>query len=373
MTDLGALLDASRLVVCVGPGGVGKTTLAASLALDAASRGRSVAVLTIDPARRLAEALGLSGLDDRLRRVPGAGALDAAMLDTKASYDALVERITEDPAARSRILQNRVYQSFSRTLARSHAYVAMERLHEVLARGAYDLVVLDTPPTRSALDILDAPGRLSRFLDERVLGLFVRGERASWLRARGTAAALSLFGALAGEGIVRELAGFFEVFLHLRRGFAARAAEVQAALRAESTAFVLVTAPDATHLADAAYLRDGLLARGAPLEALLFNRAFTRGADGAPLREVSYDPDAALDAMRLEPGAERERALAVVAAARAHRAELLAEDEGRGRAVRAFCEQAGPRAPLRLSFPRLAREPHDLASLRALLASATPA
>ncbi len=372
MTALAALLDASRLVVCVGPGGVGKTTLAASLALDAASRGRSVAVLTIDPARRLAEALGLDALDDRLRRVPGAGALDAAMLDTKASYDALVERITDDPAARARIFQNRVYQSFSRTLARSHAYVAMERLHDVLARGAHDLVVLDTPPTRSALDILDAPGRLSRFLDERVLDLFVQGERASWLRAKSGAVALSLFGALAGEGIVRELAGFFGVFLDLRRGFAARAAEVQAALRAESTAFVLVTAPDATHLADAAYLRDGLLARGAPLEALLFNRAFTPGEGGAPLREVSYDPDGALDAMGVDVRTERERALAVIAAARALRAELVEEDEALDRAIRAFGEQAGPRARLRLRFPRLAEEPHDLASLRALLASAAP-
>src|SRR5690606_8608507 len=130
-----------------------------------------------------------------------AGTLEAAMLETKASYDALIERIAGDPDARARILENRVYQAFSRTLARSHAYVAMERLHDVLAEGAHDLVVLDTPPTRSALDILDAPGRLLSFLDERVLGAFVRApaERRGWLRARASAALLRLFGLLAGE------------------------------------------------------------------------------------------------------------------------------------------------------------------------------
>ncbi|HEY8430466.1 MAG TPA: ArsA-related P-loop ATPase [Sandaracinaceae bacterium] len=373
MSGLDALLERARLIVCVGPGGVGKTTLAAALAIEAAARERRTAVLTIDPARRLAQALGLDGLDDRLRRVPGAGPLDAAMLDTKASYDALVDRIARDPEARARIHANRVYRSFSRTLARSHAYVAMERLHHVLASGEHDLVVLDTPPTRSALDILDAPGRLSRFLDERVLRLFVGGPGAgAWLRAKGGALALRLFARIAGEGIVGELASFFDAFLHLRHGFAERAAEVQAALRDEATAFVLVTAPEATHLADAAYLRDGLVERGAPLVAMLFNRAFTRGADGRPLREASYDPDALLDAMGLAPGPQREDLLSVIAAARALRAEHVLENEARDAALRRFCADAGASAPLRLRFPRLDAEPHTLGALRALLAAAVP-
>lgn len=367
MSELSGAIDRARLVVCVGPGGVGKTTLAASIAIDAASRGRSVALLTIDPARRLADALGLEGLDDRLRRVPGAGALDAAMIDTKASYDALIERITGDPVARARITENRVYQSFSRTLARSHAYVAMERLHDVLANSDHELVVLDTPPTRSALDILDAPGRLSRFLDERVLGVFVGGDggAAAWLRKRGGAVALRLFGALVGERLVAELAGFFDVFLHMRRGFAERASDVQDALRASTTAFVLVTAPQATHLADAAYLRDGLIERGAPLAALLFNRAFTPGPDGSPLRETSYDPDEVLDSMGLTPGPERERALAVIAAARALRAERIEDDAVLDEAMRAF---VGPPAALRLRFPRLHEEPCSIDALRGLFA-----
>jgi len=375
---IGALEDA-RLVVCVGPGGVGKTTLAAALAVEGAARGRRVALLTIDPARRLADALGGGALDDRLRRVPMegvAGTLDAAMLETKASYDALIERIAADPVARARILENRVYQAFSRTLARSHAYVAMERLHDVLAERAHDLVVLDTPPTRSALDILDAPGRLLAFLDERVLGAFVRSSSeprgaAAWLRARGSAALLRLFGVLAGDSVAGELAGFFEVFFHLRRGFAERAARVQRELMSASTAFVLVSAPEATHLDDASYLRDGLLARGVPLRAYLFNRAFLPGEDGAPLGPgAAYDAEAMLDAAWPDAGFARERALATIAAARALREALALENQALDRAMRAFCPEAGAAQLLR--FPTLAEEPTSIPALRALLARATP-
>ncbi len=372
-----ALLAERRLVVCVGPGGVGKTTLAAALAVEAAARGRHVAVLTIDPARRLADALGLDGLDDRLRPVPGVGpgSLDAAMLDTKASYDALIERITDDPAARDRILENRVYQSFSRTLARSHAYVAMERLYDVLARGEHDLIVLDTPPTRSALDILDAPGRLLRFLDERVLGAVLgstEGGAAAWLRAKGSEVALRLFGALVGDRMIAELAGFFEVFLHLRRGFAQRAETVQAALRSEGTAFALVTAPETTHLADAAYLRDGLIERGVPLRALLFNRAFVAGIDGAPLRPgADYDPERALDAAWPDAGEARPAALAAIAAARSLRRELVEVNADLDRAMAEFSAAAGANARIALRFPKLDEEPVSIADLRALLASAT--
>ena len=373
-----AALEDARLVVCVGPGGVGKTTLAAALAVDAAARGRRVALLTIDPARRLADALGGGALDDRLRPVPiegAAGTLDAAMLETKASYDALIARIAGDPVARARILENRVYQAFSRTLARSHAYVAMERLHDVLAEGAHDLVVLDTPPTRSALDILDAPGRLLSFLDERVLGAFVRSSEprgaAAWIRARGSAVLLRLFGLLAGDTVAGELAGFFEVFFHLRRGFAERAARVQRELLSASTAFILVSAPEATHLDDAAYLRDGLLARRVPLRAYLFNRAFLPGEDGAPLGPgAAYDAEAILDRAWPEAGPARADALAAIATAQALRRELALENEALDRAMRAFCHDAG--ATLRLRFPTLAEEPTSIPALRALLARGTP-
>ena len=277
MSGLDPLIEGRSLVVCVGPGGVGKTTTAAALALRAATQGKRAMVLTIDPARRLADALGLDGLDDaahpvsldRLRaQGESVGSLDAAMLDTKASYDALMRRVA-DEASLERIFANRAYQAFSRTMARSHAYVAMERLHHLVESGGYDFIVLDTPPTRSALDILDAPGRLASFLDERVVELFLsRGAEG-----RG-ASALRLLGRLAGESLVGELSEFFSVLAHLREGFAARARRVREILAEPSTAFVLVASPWASSLDDAAHLRDELAARDVALDALVFNRAY---------------------------------------------------------------------------------------------------
>ena len=185
----------SSLVVCVGPGGVGKTTMSAALAVRAAHQGKRVAVITIDPARRLADALGLDGLSDELRPVDmsGAGTLHAAMVDTGASYDALMGRITGG-AERDAILKNRVYQAFSKSLARSHAYVASERLYDLTHTG-FDLVVLDTPPTRSALEILDAPARLLQFLDDGVLRFFLEESSAT--------GALSKLLQLGGKGALR--------------------------------------------------------------------------------------------------------------------------------------------------------------------------
>lgn len=373
MTETAAfdqLVGARRLLVFVGPGGVGKTTLAAATAVRAAEAGRRVAVITIDPAKRLADALGLDGLDDALREVRvGAGRLDAAMLDTRKSYDSLIERVAPDPEAKRRIFDNRVYQSFSRTLARSHAYVAMERLHDLIVQDEHDLIVLDTPPTRSALDILDAPGRLSRFLDERVLRAFVpadtRGATA-WLRAKGTEAALRLFGAMAGDALMRELAGFFEVFLHLRDGFSSRAAAVQEALRADDTSFLLVTAPEITHLADAAYLQGGLLERGVPVDALLFNRSYHPDEHGAPITEgAPFDVDEALASLWADAPADAREMLSRAVDVFARQ---LAEDQRRRDAMRDFVARAP--GPLVARFPHTQRGPTDLDGLQALAASA---
>ncbi len=354
------LIRGRRLVVCVGPGGVGKTTLASSLALEAASAGRRVALLTIDPAKRLADALGLDGLDDRLRTVTVG--LDAAMLDTRASYDSLIERITEDPAARQRILEYRVYRAFSRTLARSHAYVAMERLYDVLDRGEHDLVVLDTPPTRSALEIFDAPGRLVRFLDERVLGAFLSsgGGAAAWLYGKANAVAMRLVGALIGDRLVAELTDFFEVFLHLRRGFSERARAISEVLRSPECAFVLVTAPESTTLADARYLEEGLRERGVPLARLLVNRAFHPDLDGKPVgRGDDYDLRT-VEAFDVDTDLAR----SLLETARALRRELAQENERFEDALRrSFTDAATVR------FPILADDPVDLAALRALWAA----
>jgi anion-transporting ArsA/GET3 family ATPase len=347
-------LAESKLVVAVGPGGVGKTTTSAAMALAAARAGRSALVLTIDPAKRLADALGLSGLDDEIRPVPArglppGGRLDAAMLDTRSSYDALIGRITRSEEERRRILDNRAYRAFSRTLARSHAYVAMERLHHVVAHGGYDLVVLDTPPTRSALDILDAPGRLVRFLDERVIKWFLRVPPDAAARAGGPL--LKALALLAGESTVVELVSFFAVLVHLREGFRHRAQATEAMLRAPSTAFVLVAAPQSTSLADAAFLRDDLAARGAPLRATIFNRGYVAepGDDGAKVRPESLDPSAS-------------------PAVHALRRAFVEENQARAEAMRAFLEAGASRAGVE-AFAVAEREDEvrDLDGLDALL------
>lgn len=368
MSALASLGDGKRLVVLVGPGGVGKTTLAAALAIDAASRGRPVALLTIDPARRLAGALGLDRLGDALAPVPGAPGLEAAMLDTRASFDALVGRIARSDSERARILDNRLYEAFSRTLARPHAYVAMERLHELLVEGPDErLVVLDTPPTHNALDILDAPGRLVRFLDTGVADALVSdasgpddGVRA-WTRRSGRALVRALLGRVLGEALVDDLAGFFEVFFHLRHGFAARAASTQAHLRAPSTAFVLVTAPDPCHLGDAAALAEGLYERGVTLDALLANR----------VHRITSDVTTTTGGVHTVSPEPTDEAAVVLAAARAYRDRIVIDDARRRAAAASFA--ADHQARQFLAFPWRDEGPTDIEALRNLAEAALPA
>jgi anion-transporting ArsA/GET3 family ATPase len=372
------------------------------MALRAARMGRRALVLTIDPAKRLADALGLDGLDDEVRAVSGVqaltsvagattlGTLDAAMLDTKASYDALLTRITDD-AARERIFGNRAYQAFSRTMARSHAYVAMERLLHVVEEDRWDLIVLDTPPTRSALDILDAPERLVRFLDERVVQWFLPGSdepRAggdgapaaqtsapSAAAGLGGRAAVKLLGALVGAEVVTELVSFFSVLAHLRQGFRDRAARTAALLTSPSTAFVLTAAPMPSGLADAANLLDGLTERRVPLSLMLFNRAYTTEPRVGP--SVPSDASAVEhEPLRPPPGAEQELSPASLGALPPALALLAqrvmqvrqhahAENQADLARVAAFRARA-PAAPA-LMLPRATRELSDIGDLAALL------
>lgn len=372
------LIEDFKLVVCVGPGGVGKTSVAATLALEAARRGKRALVLTIDPAKRLATALGLDGLDDGVKSVPtdslerwGArveGELFAAMLDTRASYDSLIIRLSGEGEATRKILDNRVYQAFSRTLARSHAYVAMERLYDVMNSDEYDLVVLDTPPTRSALDILDAPGRLARFLDDDAVRWFLKprfGGALSRLIPSGSAAATRILGMLASRQLVEELIGFFSVLMHLKDGFRERAQTVQELLRADSTAFCLVCSPSRTSLWDAAYLRDGLVARGVPLAAVIYNRAFAARASDAS-EAVRWappqEPGQRLSAIGLEGRRVTEAMLVLV-----HELAKLRQDTAAWNHVaQAASERFSERLPATcgsVSLPELSEDPRDLIDL----------
>ncbi|MGB1698343.1 MAG: ArsA family ATPase [Nannocystaceae bacterium] len=285
--SLQQLLEKKDLLVAVGPGGVGKTTISAAMGLEAARRGRNVLVLTIDPAKRLAQALGLTGLDDQVQEVSTAGLADtgveipgtlyAAMLDTGRSFDALMARVAPSAQARERILNNRVYRAMAGTLARSHAYIAMERLYEAMDDPRFDLVILDTPPTRNAIEILDAPGTLTAFLEENVVKWFVRrpsGGLRARLWATGSAAVTRLLGLLAGQEFLDEIIAFFESFYELRDGFRERAERARAYLRHPRSSFVVVSSADPSNLDDALALADGIRERGVTIEAAVFNRAY---------------------------------------------------------------------------------------------------
>lgn len=308
--------DDCRLAFCVGVGGVGKTTFSAALGLREASRGRKVLVLTADPARRLADALGIRGLRNAPSTVtlPGGsegGELHAAMLETKASADEIIVRAANDEARAQRVLDNRIYQAFSNTLARSHAYAAMERVHETVHDPRYDLVVVDTPPAQSSIEILDAPDRLVRFLDQRVVRWFLQASGDSASGGRGTLAQ-RLLRAVAGDSLVTALTEFLTEMSFLREGFAVRAREVSDLMRSQSTSFILVTSPDSVGLEAARSVASEVVGRQFELAHLVFNRAFLPGVDASGARVVDYPPALAslgpkLDAMRSVAAEEQRR------------------------------------------------------------------
>jgi anion-transporting ArsA/GET3 family ATPase len=274
-----------RTIVVCGSGGVGKTTTAAALALRAARLGRRVLVCTIDPSRRLATSLGLAQLSGHPRAIDvsrlgaerGGGALFAMVLDVKSTFDALVLRYAPDEAARRRILENRFYRQVSAALAGSHEYMAMEKLLELAADERFDLVVLDTPPTRHALDFLEAPDRLMGFLDASILRWFLRpyfvaGRLTLRVATRSGALALKLADRFLGLEFLQDLSEFFLAFESMYDGFKERAARVHALLRDASSAFVLVTAPSTLTLEEGLYFHRRLTEKGMPFLAFVVNR-----------------------------------------------------------------------------------------------------
>lgn len=299
MSLLGVLSGHRILVVC-GTGGVGKTTISAALGLAAALEGRRVLVMTIDPARRLADALGVRArLNEpapvELQTVPGGkpgGELWALMLDARATFDGVIGRFARDPATRDRILQNGFYQRASATLSGSHEYMAMEKLFEVSRSGRWDLIVLDTPPTRNALDFLDAPRRLVDVLDGGALRWLSQGTGFSAARAglrlfgRGKEALFAVFERFTGKEVVAGLSEFVTAFSSLMDGFRARAADVLEMLREPDTGFLLVAAPNRVALSEALYFHDRLRGSGIHFRGFLVNRV----REGGELHEVAKTP-----------------------------------------------------------------------------------
>jgi anion-transporting ArsA/GET3 family ATPase len=276
------LLDDSRLVVAVGSGGVGKTTTAAALAIAAARRGRKAAVLTIDPARRLAQALGIDKMGNEPRALAAdltsPGSVHAMMLEAPEALDEFVRRIIVDEDRRQRLYQNRLYQVIARHLGGTHEYMAVERLHQLVEESGYDLVVLDTPPTVNALDFLDAPNRLSGFFSEKVTRFFVRqtAEQKKGfiekLRDRAGDLALQVLGKAMGEGFVEELTDFATAFSGLFQAIHDRAVAADRILRSASTSFLIVSGADPVRTAEAEVFRATLERLGIHPRAMIANR-----------------------------------------------------------------------------------------------------
>ncbi len=284
-----SILADHRTVVVAGSGGVGKTTVAAALgSLAARTREARVLVLTVDPARRLATALGVVGVEGEPRLVDssGSGELWMAMLDARQEWDRLIERHAPDQQTRDAVMRNHLYDNITRRFAHSHEYAAMERLHQLQTSGEWDLIVLDTPPSRNALDLLDAPRRMRDFFSGRLLG---------WLTvpatSRLTLQALRPFRLVAnrilGGPFIADLTDFFVLIKTMEKGFVERATEVESSLSDESTAFVVVTTPEIGPVEEAARLIEELDRRSCPTGAIVVNRSTPRIADG---RSAEFPP-----------------------------------------------------------------------------------
>jgi anion-transporting ArsA/GET3 family ATPase len=290
-------LRGKSVCICAGPGGVGKTTTAAALALGLACRGQRVAVVTIDPARRLASALGIDELDNEPRRIDPAllaahgieckGELWATMLDAKRTFDALIARIAPDESAREEVLSNRIYQEISGAVAGTQEFSAIAKLYELHREGNFDTIVLDTPPARNALDFLDAPLRMTRFLEGRSVRMFLApGNLAARLVGRGSGLVLSMFSRFTGIDLIGELSGFFGALASMLDGFRERAHTIDRLLRDPATAFLLITSPEPEPAREALFFSEQLHSAGMMRAALIVNRVHQDGLEGRSPAEV---------------------------------------------------------------------------------------
>lgn len=359
--DIDALLadPATRIVVCCGSGGVGKTTTSAALALRAAEHGRKVVVLTIDPARRLAQSMGIEKLDNTPRPVPGVrgeGSLDAMMLDMKRTFDEVVEAQATPEKARQ-ILQNPFYIALSSSFAGTQEYMAMEKLGQLhkqsQADGTYDLIVVDTPPSRSALDFLDAPERLSSFLDGRFIRLLLAPAKGpAKVMSAGFGLVVNALNKIMGAQVLTDLKMFVTAFDTLFGGFRQRAENTFKLLQHEGTAFLVVAAPEPDALREAAYFVERLTGDDMPLAGLVVNRA-------SPFPEGELSADEAMSAaakLRKQGTGELSAGLLRLHADRSRIVEREAQ-------LRSRFAAAHPAVPTTV-VPALASDVHDLDGLR---------
>ena len=290
----GTLIEERHVLVCCGTGGVGKTTTAAMLAAEGAKRGRDAVVVTIDPARRLANALGLDTLADSAAEIdrvrwdpdgdaPPSGRLSALMLDSKSTFDDLIRRYALGEEQAERILENRFYRNVSTALGGTQEYMAMEKLHELHEDGGFDLIVVDTPPTRHALDFLEAPDRLTRLLDNRIFRLLMMPTRA-YLRVASLAVQtfLRAVSRVVGSAVIDDVVAFFRAFEGMEEGFRARAQGVMHLLADSGTGFVLVTTPSRDAVEESAFFAEQLGLHGVPVAALVVNRVHPRFGEVRP-------------------------------------------------------------------------------------------
>ncbi len=353
----------TRIIVCCGSGGVGKTTTAAALALRAADQGRHVVVLTIDPARRLAQSMGLTELDNVPRAVHGVtgpGSLDAMMLDMKRTFDELVEAHS-DPERAAQVLANPFYQALSSSFAGTQEYMAMEKLGQLsraaAEEGRWDLIVVDTPPSRSALDFLDAPERLGSFLDGRFIRLIGGGARGAGrgigrVLGAGMALASGAIKKVLGNQLLADVSTFVQALDSIFGGFRARAEETYRILQEPGTAFVVVAAPEPDAVREATYFVDRLTTEQMPLAGLVLNRVTL-----APRHSLSAE-EAIVGAERLD----REGVHAPTAALlRMHAERMRTAERQRGIGERFTAAHPGVAQAV---VPALADDVHDLAGLR---------
>ena len=361
--EVDALIDspATQVIVCCGSGGVGKTTTSAALALRAAERGRKVVVLTIDPARRLAQSMGIEKLDNVPRPVPGVnggeGTLDAMMLDMKRTFDEVVES-QASPEKAAQILNNPFYVALSSSFAGTQEYMAMEKLGQLRAdarkTGKWDLIVVDTPPARSALDFLDAPERLSGFLDGRFIKLLLAPAKGpAKLMTAGFSAVTNTMAKIVGAQVLKDLQMFVAAFDTLFGGFRQRAQQTFELLQTKETAFLVVAAPEPDALREAAYFVERLEAERMPLAGLVVNRA-SRAGNGLTIEQ------AIVAASRLDDdGAEGPTS--DLLRLHADRLRLVAREQR----LRQRFVAAHPHVPT-VVVPALSTDVHDLDGLRSI-------